>query len=129
MDIIDVIDGVHEGTRRLCEPFMAFAGWVFAIEIMIAEADDSRGNLAEAIEPSNEALEIVARVYAVERVDDIARYKDVVRILGFGLLDDGVKDIGGDFWSEMNVGNEEKFEAIFAFWLIKLVASMIEAFH
>ena len=108
---------------------MALASWVFTVEIVIAEANDSRGDLAEAVKPSDEALEIVARIYAVERVDDIARYKDVIRVLRFGLFYDGVKHVSGDFRSEMDVGNEEKFETVFALWLIELVASVIEAFH
>ena len=46
-----------------------------------------------------------------------------------GAAKDSVKNVGGDIWSEMNIGDEKEFKALFVFWTIEFVTSVIETFH
>ena len=84
-----------------------YAAWIFAgaIEIMIAKADNNRGDLAKANEEGGKALHVAGFGNAVERINTVARNNDVVRVLFFGASKDGVEQIGRDLRGEMNIGN------------------------
>lgn len=86
LDVVEVINGIDEGNRRLWEPFMdirtrIFVLRVFAIKIVIAECDESWSNLAKARKPTREAFKIGDRIDAVKRINDIAGNKDIVWLL------------------------------------------------
>ena len=111
------------------EELFLFATRFFAIEIVITESNESRGNLAEADEPGEETLEVGLGIDGAERIDGIASDENVVWMLFFGACKDGFEEFGRNIWGEMDIGDEEEFEAILVFRPVEFVASVIEAFH
>ena len=85
--------------------------------------------MAEADEPGEETLEVGLGIDGAERIDGIASDENVVWMLFFGACKDGFEEFGRNIWGEMDIGDEEEFEAFFVFWAIELVTSVIEAFH
>ena len=94
LDVVDSVNGFDELLRAAFVP-VALAGkhagkiWVFVIKIVVAENDEDRGDFAETSEPGNEATSFGFGIDVIERIDQIASDKNIMRLELFGLSDDG----------------------------------------
>jgi hypothetical protein len=136
---LDVVEGVELFNKLggvfwipgalVREWFFLLVTRFFAVEIVITEGNQYRGDFAETNKPGEETLEVRLRIDGAERIDSITSDENVVWMLFLGVSKDGFEEFGRNIWGEMDVGDEEEFEAILVFRPVEFVASVIEAFH
>ena len=90
---------------------MTFAGedavmlGVFAVKIVIPKTYQYWRSFAELFKPASETFKIRCILNAVERVDNVAGYDNIIWLLLVGLFGNSAERGGFDLVAKMNIAN------------------------